>query len=278
LSNKFGQKYHTEIHYSGLPYVRTICSSKVSEEIKLFTYLSVAITAIFIFIFFRFISAVVFSLIVVIIGVIFTLGTLALFGYKITLLTGVLPPLMVIIGVQNCIYLLNVYHQEFARHGNKMFALIRLISKNGLALFLTNITTAVGFMVFSFSGSSVLDQFSVVSGIVIMVIYLISLIFIPVVYSYLPPPQSHHIKHLDGVRLNKVLDYCNYLVYHQRKLIYGTTLVLMALSVYGAFHVKNLGYVVDDLPSQDKVFLDLKFFEKHLIYFYHKPKFFQSIL
>ena len=264
LSNKFGQKYHTEIHYSGLPYVRTIFSSKVSEEIKLFTYLSVAITAIFIFIFFRFISAVVFSLIVVIIGVIFTLGTLALFGYKITLLTGVLPPLMVIIGVQNCIYLLNVYHQEFARHGNKMFALIRLISKNGLALFLTNVTTAVGFMVFSFSGSSVLDQFSVVSGIVIMVIYLISLIFIPVVYSYLPPPQSHHIKHLEGVRLNKVLDYCNYLVYHQRKLIYGTTLVLMALSVYGAFHVKNLGYVVDDLPPQDKVFLDLKFFEKHL--------------
>jgi len=264
LSNKFGQKYHTDIHYSGLPYVRTIFSSKVSEEIKLFTYLSVAITAIFIFIFFRFISAVVFSLIVVIIGVIFTLGILALFGYKITLLTGVLPPLMVIIGVQNCIYLLNVYHQEFARHGNKMFALIRLISKNGLALFLTNITTAVGFMVFSFSGSSVLDQFSVVSGIVIMVIYLISLIFIPVVYSYLPPPQSHHIKHLDGVRLNKVLDYCNYLVYHQRKLIYGITLVLIGLSVYGAFQVKNLGYVVDDLPPQDKVFLDLKFFEKHL--------------
>ena len=264
LSNKFGQKYHTDIHYSGLPYVRTIFSSKVSEEIKLFTYLSVAITAIFIFIFFRFISAVVFSLIVVIIGVIFTLGTLALFGYKITLLTGVLPPLMVIIGVQNCIYLLNVYHQEFARHGNKMFALIRLISKNGLALFLTNVTTAVGFMVFSFSGSSVLDQFSVVSGIVIMVIYLISLIFIPVVYSYLPPPQSHHIKHLDGVRLNKVLDYCNYLVYRQRKLIYGITLVLIGLSVYGAFQVKNLGYVVDDLPPQDKVFLDLKFFEKHL--------------
>jgi predicted RND superfamily exporter protein len=264
LSNKFGQKYHTEIHYSGLPYVRTVFSSKVSEEIKLFTYLSVAITAIFIFIFFRFISAVVFSLIVVIIGVIFTLGILALFGYKITLLTGVLPPLMVIIGVQNCIYLLNVYHQEFARHGNKMFALIRLISKNGLALFLTNITTAVGFMVFSFSGSSVLDQFSVVSGIVIMVIYLISLIFIPVVYSYLPPPQSHHIKHLDGVRLNKVLDYCNYLVYHQRKLIYGITLVLIGLSVFGAFQVKNLGYVVDDLPPQDKVFLDLKFFEKHL--------------
>lgn len=264
LANQFGKKYQTEIHYSGLPYVRTVFSSKVSDEIKLFTYLSIAITAIFIFIFFRFISAVVFSLIVVVIGVVFTLGTLALFGYKITLLTGILPPLMVIIGVQNCIYLLNVYHQEFARHGNKMFALIRLISKNGLALFLTNVTTAVGFVVFSFSGSSVLDQFSIVSGIVIMLIYFISLVFIPVVYSYLPPPQSSHIKHLEGVRLNKVLDYCSYLVYNKRKLIYGVTLLLIGASLIGSFKVKNLGYVVDDLPTHDKVFQDLKFFEKHL--------------
>lgn len=264
LANQFGQKHHTEIHYSGLPYVRTIFSSKVSDEIKLFTYLSIAITAVFIFIFFRFFSAVVFSLIVVIIGVIFTLGTLTIFGYKITLLTGILPPLMVIIGVQNCIYLLNVYHQEFARHGNKMFALIRLISKNGLALFLTNVTTAVGFVVFSFSGSSVLDQFSIVSGIVIMLIYLISLVFIPVVYSYLPPPKSHHIKHLEGARLNKVLDYCSYLVYNKRKLLYSITLILIGVALIGAFKVKNLGYVVDDLPPHDKVFLDLKFFEKHL--------------
>ncbi|MCA0428419.1 MAG: MMPL family transporter [Bacteroidetes bacterium] len=263
-ANQLGEKHQTKMHYSGLPYVRTVFSSKVAEEIKIFTYLSILVTAIFIFLFFKFFSAVFFSLIVVVVGVVFTLGTLGLFGYKITLLTGVLPPLMVIIGVQNCIYLLNVYHQEFTRHGNKMLALIRLISKNGLALFLTNITTAIGFVVFSFSGSSVLDQFSVVSGIVIMAIYVISLVFIPIVYSYLPPPHPHHIKHLDGVRLNKVLDYCNYLIYNRRKAIYGITILLLVVSVFGAFQVKNLGYVVDDLPESDPVYQDLKFFEKHL--------------
>lgn len=263
-ANQLGEKHQTKIHYSGLPYVRTVFSSKVAEEIKIFTYLSILVTALFIFLFFKFFSAVFFSLIVVVVGVVFTLGTLGIFGYKITLLTGVLPPLMVIIGVQNCIYLLNVYHQEFTRHGNKMLALIRLISKNGLALFLTNITTAIGFVVFSFSGSSVLDQFSVVSGIVIMIIYVISLVFIPIVYSYLPPPHPHHIKHLDGVRLNKVLDYCNYLIYNRRKAIYGITILLLVVSVFGAFQVKNLGYVVDDLPESDPVYQDLKFFEKHL--------------
>ncbi|MBU3663241.1 MAG: hypothetical protein FGM41_08605, partial [Bacteroidetes bacterium] len=196
-ANDFGLKYNTDMHISGLPYVRTIMSSRVADEIKIFTYLSILITALFIFIFFRFISAVIFSLIVVVIGVVATMGLLALFGYKITILTGILPPLMVIIGVQNCIYLLNVYHKEFNKHGNKMMALLRLISKNGLPLFLTNVTTAVGFVVFSFSGSAMLDQFSVISGLVIMLIYLITLIFIPVAYSYLPPPKPQHTKHLN---------------------------------------------------------------------------------
>ena len=263
-ANQFGKKHSCKMHFSGLPYVRTIMSSKVAEEIKIFTFLSILITAVFIFLFFRFMSAVLLSIVVVIVGVIATLGCLAILDYKITILTGILPPLMVIIGVQNCIYLLNVYHQEYTTHGNKMKAITRLISKNGLPLFLTNVTTAVGFMVFSFSGSAMLDQFSIVSGIIIMLVYVVSLVFIPIVYSYLPPPKPKHTKHHDGKRLNKVLDYCIYLTYNKRKTIYAITTVLVVVSIYGSFKVKNLGYVVDDLPESDPVYQDLKFFEKNM--------------
>jgi hypothetical protein len=215
-------------------------------------------------VFFRFISAVILSLVVVIVGVICTVGTIALFGYKISLLTGIIPPLMVIVGVQNCIYLLNVYHQEFLKHNDKIKAIKELIAKNGLALFLTNITTAIGFCVFSFSGSAVLDQFSVVSGINIMLIYVISLVFIPIVYSYLPPPKVKHTKHLEAKRLNKVLEFCNYLVYNKRKAIYISTILLVLASVGGALMVDGTGYVVDDMPEENKVYKDLKFFEKNL--------------
>lgn len=263
LCNEFGTEHQTEVHYSGLPYVRTVYASKVAGEIKIFTYLSIFITALFIFIFFKFFSAVLFSIIVVVISVICTLGSIHLFGYRITLLTGILPPLMVIIGIQNCIYLLNVYHQEFRAHGNKMLAIMRLITKNGLPLFLTNITTAVGFCVFSFSGSAILDQFSVISGINIMLVYIISLIFIPIVYSYLPPPKPQHTKHLDSHRLMRVMEWCNYLVYNHRKSIYIVTIAVCVVSVWGAFRVHTLGYVVDDLPVKDKVYTDLKFFETH---------------
>ncbi len=264
VCTQFGKKHGIEVHYSGLPYVRTIYASKVAAEIKIFTYLSIAVTALFIFLFFRFYSAVIFSLIVVVIGVFCTLGSIHLFGYKITILTGLIPPLMVIIGIQNCIYLLNVYHQEYRAHGNKMLAILRLISKNGLPLFLTNVTTAVGFCVFSFSGSAVLDQFSIISGLNIMFIYIVSLVFIPIVYSYLPPPKLSHTKHLDGVRLNNIMLWCNNMVYKHRKTIYLVTLLLCIVAVYGSLKVRTLGYVVDDMPQKDKVYTDLKFFEKEL--------------
>jgi hydrophobe/amphiphile efflux-3 (HAE3) family protein len=264
VCNEYGTNQQVEMHYSGLPYVRTVYSSKVADEIVIFTYLSIFITALFIFIFFRFLSAVVFSLIVVVISVLFTSASIHLLGYKVTLLTGILPPLMVIIGIQNCIYLLNVYHQEFRTHGNKMLAIIRLISKNGLPLFLTNVTTAVGFCVFSFSGSAMLDQFSVISGINIMLVYIVSLVYIPIVYSYLPPPKYKHTKHLDSTGLNKVMQWCNKLVYSYRPHIYIVTLIICGLSVWGSFKVQNLGFVVDDLPHEDKVYTDLKFFEENL--------------
>ncbi|MFN4972956.1 MAG: efflux RND transporter permease subunit [Bacteroidota bacterium] len=260
----FGETTHTEMHYSGLPYVRTVYSSKVADEIKIFTYLAIFITAVFIFLFFRFYSAVLYSLIVVVIGVICTLGSIELMGYRITLLTGLIPPLIVIIGIQNCIYLLNVYHQEFRAHGNKMLGIIRLISKNGLPLFLTNVTTAVGFLVFSFSGSVVLDQFAWIAGFNIMLIYAISLVFIPIVYSYLPPPTEKHVKHLDSVRLNRVMDICYTWVHTKRVWIYTSVVLISLVSLLGTFKVKTLGYVIDDLPVHDKVYTDLKFFETHL--------------
>lgn len=261
---QFGKHNDVEMHYSGLPYVRTIYSSKVADEIKIFTYLAILITALFIFIFFRFYSAVLYSLIVVLMGVICTLGSIELFGFRITLLTGLIPPLIVIIGIQNCIYLLNVYHQEFRAHGNKMLGIIRLISKNGLPLFLTNFTTAIGFLVFSFSGSVILDQFAWIAGFNLMLIYVISLVFIPIVYSYLPPPTEKQVKHLDSVRLNKIMDICYEWVHNKRRWIYSGVLVVIAISLLGATKVRTLGYVIDDLPVHDKVYTDLKFFEHHL--------------
>jgi len=264
---KFGleisEKYDLELHYSGVPYIRTANTRKLSKELGLFTFLSVVITGLFLLIFFRSLQIVITSLILVIVSLIYTIGSMYLLGFKIGILTALIPPLIVVIAIQNCVYLLNVYHYEYKTHGNKMLALSRTISKIGLASFLTNATTAIGFGVFSFTGSNLLDEFGRLASLNIMVVYVLCIILVPIIYSYLPGPNSRQLKHLDRRSLSGVLKFVNRVVFHHRKWVYGITLSLIVISAIGASQVRTFGYILDGISPKDKIYKDLKFFERN---------------
>jgi len=240
-----------------------VIALKISHEMFLFMALAVVVTAIILFIFFKSFQPVIFSLLVVFVGVIWGLGGLVLFGYKITALTGLIPPLIIVIGVPNCIMLLNKYHTEYARHGNKGLALLRMVEKIGISLFFANVTTSIGFAVFCLTNSRIMIEFGLVSSLNVMATYMISMILIPIVFSYLPPPGVKQTKHLEGRRLTSLLAKVDYAVHHYRRLIYVSVVVLMVVSIFGIARIKTLGFVVDDLPSKDPVYADLHYFEKN---------------
>jgi predicted RND superfamily exporter protein len=263
LGDAFGKKHHIEMHYSGLPHIRTQMANKVQHELRVFLILSFALTAVILLIFFRSILAVLTSMIVVAIGVIWSFGTLALLGYKITILTGVIPPLVVVIGIPNCVYFLNKYHTEYALLNSKTPSLRNMVGKMGIVTLFTNLTAAIGFGVFFFTKSVILKEFGLVSGINIMGLFFISLVFIPAVYSFLPAPHTRHTSYLDSKWMNKLLDSLTTLVFHNRKTLYLFTIAICAVSVIGMLRLKAVGHIVDDLPHSDKIYTDLKFFEKN---------------
>jgi predicted RND superfamily exporter protein len=261
VSASFAKKNNVSLHYSGMPYIRTSIMNMVAGELKLFLLLGVLITTIILWLFFRSLFSVIFSVVVVVAGVIWSMGTIELFNYKITVLTGLIPPLIMVIGVPNCIFLINKYHSEFAKHGNKLKALTRMITTIGVSLFLANITTAIGFGVLYFTNSSFLTEFGVIAAVNVMLTYLITLIFIPIILSYLPAPRPKEMLHLEGKRINGMLDTINYLVHYQRNAIYLIITTITAISVYGMMRIDFTGFVVDDLPAKDPVYSDLRFFE-----------------
>jgi predicted RND superfamily exporter protein len=261
LSEAFSKKHNVEMHYSGMPYIRTQYMIRVSGEMTMFLILAVIVTAIILWLFFRSFTSVFFSLIVVIIGVIWSIGILQLFGYKITVLTGLLAPLIMVIGIPNCIFLINKYYSEFALHGNKVKALARTIETIGITLFLANVTTAIGFGVLYFTQSSLLVEFGVVSAIGVMATYLITLILIPVIYSYLPVPKEKHTKRLEGKRITAVLNLVDNIVHTKRKAVYITIGLVTIISFIGMRRIDLVGFVVDDLPTKDPIYSDLHFFE-----------------
>jgi predicted RND superfamily exporter protein len=260
---QYATKHSSDVHLSGMPYIRTVFMQKVSNEMILFLSLALVLMFLILWVFFRSFSSVLVSLLIVVIGVIWSVGTIELLNYKITVLSALVPPLILIIGVPNCIFFINKYHAEYARHKNKTKALARMINTMGITLFLANLTTAIGFAVLYFTNSALLVEFGVVSGINVMITFGITLILIPIVLSYLAPPKLKHTKHLEGKRINKMLDYIIHLVSNRRKTVYWTIGIVTVISIIGLTKVSVLGYVVDDFPQKDKVYDDLRFFEKN---------------
>lgn len=263
LGGVFAKNNNLTLHYSGMPYIRTVYMQKVASELVLFLILAIIVTAIILFLFFRSFSAVFFSLIVCCTGVVISLGTLFLMGYKVTILSGLIPPLILIIGVPNCIFIINKYQEEFTRHGNKIKALARTIQKVSLSNFLANVTTAIGFGVFYFTNSSLLVEFGILAALNVMATYVIAHVLLPIIYSYLPPPAPRYTKHLKNKKVSFIMEKVDYLVHNYRKRIYLIIAVLTLISLYGMTKIHVRGYVVDDLPQKDPIYEHLRFFEKH---------------
>ncbi|MDP1811020.1 MAG: MMPL family transporter [Sediminibacterium sp.] len=258
----FEKKAGTRVYISGLPFIRTTIGNRIKSEMNWFLIGSLLLLVVTLFIFFRSVSATLMSLLVVSMGVVWSLGTIVLLGYKITLLTALIPPLVVVIGIPNCIYFLNKYHTAYRELKDKEKALITMVGRMGIVTLFCNIAAAIGFAVFALTHSDLLKEFGAVAGINIMVLFVISLVFIPSVLSYLPPPKSKHTRYLDNKFLEKVLLKVEKWAFHHAKWVYGITAVITLLAIAGIFRIKTEGFIVDDLPKNDKVYTDLKWFEQ----------------
>jgi len=262
-TNAFTAATKIETHLSGLPLIKTLVADRIKKEMKWFLLGSLALSAIILLIFFRSVSTMLLSLAVVLTGVIWSFGLLYLFGYKITLLTALIPPLVVVIGVPNCIYFLNKYHSTYRASNNKEQSLIDMVSKMGIVTLFCNLTAAIGFAVFALTKSAILKEFGAVAGISIMMIFVVSFILLPAVLSYLPAPKKSQIKYLDNRWLTALLLKIENWVLHHKKIVYGSTLVILAFSIMGVMKLRSEAFMVEDLPETDKIYSDLKFFEKN---------------
>ena len=263
LVDTYSNEFNATPHYSGLPYIRTVDSLKIKKEISLFIFLTLLITSLILFLFFRSFKAVISSMLVVILGVVFCFGTMSLFGYEISILIALVPPVIIVIGIPNCIFLINKFHNEFKRTKSKEIALQIMIQKIGNITLLTNLTTASGFAAFILTNSETLQEFGVVASLNILFIFLLSLLIIPIFFSFASPPQKRHTKHLDKIWVKQLVSYLGYLVQHKRELIYYSTAILLIVGFFGIINIKTTGNLTDDLPKDQMLYKDLKFLEKN---------------
>lgn len=262
-TTSFSNETKLDLHLSGLPLIRTNVAIKIANEMKWFLLGSLALSALILFIFFRSLSTVMLSLGVVIIGVIYSLASIHMLGYKITLLTALIPPLIVVIGIPNCIYFLNKFHASYIKTGDKEQSIVDMISKMGVVTLFCNISAALGFAVFALTKSVVLKEFGVVAGINIMLLFFITIILVPISLFYMKAPKSKHVQYLDNKWLLALLTSIEKWVFAHQKMVYIATAALLIVSIAGIFKLKTQSFIVDDLPREDRIYTDLRFFETH---------------
>ena len=259
---KFETETNLDVRVSGMPYIRTLNAQNIQDEIMLFVGGALGITALIFFFFFRSFRATFITLLVVIIGVIWAFGFIGLFRYEITVLSALIPPLIIVIGVPNAVFLINKYQQEIKKHGQQAKALQRVISKIGNATLMTNITTASGFATFVFVKSNLLREFGILASVNIISIFILALLIIPTIYSFMPIPKKKHLSHLETKWIENVVNWMEKMVRNKRITIYFATVLVLVLSIIGIYKINVSGSLIEDMPKNTDFYKDIKFFEK----------------
>lgn len=259
---KFEKSTGVDIHASGMPYIRTLNAKTIIDEIGLFIGAALLVTGLIFFFFFRSFRATVISLLVVIIGVMWSFGLLGLLGYEVTVLTALVPTLVIVIGIPNCIFLINKYHQEYYKHANKAKALQRVITKTGTATLMTNLTTALGFATFIATNNVLLTEFGVITSINILAIYILCMLIVPVFFSYIPAPIPRHLGHLEREYLTSFFKWIINTVKYNKVGVYTVSICLLIIGMIGIHKIKISGSIIEDMPKKTDFFEDIRFFEK----------------
>lgn len=255
------EKYLGKIRYAGLPHLRVIIGKKVINEMYIFIGLSILVTSLLLWLFFRSLRVVFICNVVVFIAVIWSMGSIGLMGFNISILMALIPPLMIVIGIPNCIFLMTKFHQEIREHGNKMRAISRVIRKIGTATFLTNFTTALGFSTFIVTNSEKLTEFGIIASVNIMVVFFLSITILPIVVSFSKEPKKRHLKHLDRKLAIGFLKVITRIVQHNRPAIYMTVIGVVVVSLIGLTRIKATGNITSDLPKSNQILQDLEFIQ-----------------
>jgi len=259
--SKFEKNYDIDIRISGMPYVRTKYSETIKQELGKFIFLAIIVTSFIFFLFFRSIRATVISIFTVCIGVMWTLGIVGILEYELTVLTAIIPPLIIVIGMPNCIFLINKYQHELNKHGIKSLSLQKVITKIGNATLMTNVTTASGFATFISTDSKLLNEFGVVASLSILSIFILCLLIIPIVYSFLPVPDKKHLEHQNKKWITSLLNWMVSVVKNKKIEVYVISVIMLALSIIGIYKIEISGSFIDDMPRNTEFFEDILYYE-----------------
>ena len=261
---RFERNTGIDVNMSGLPYLRLSNAQSIQSEISMFIVLTCIVTILIMLLMLKSLRSAIIALSVVGVGLAGTFGIMGIFGHHLSIFSGMIPPLLIVIAVPNCIFFINKYHSVYAVDKEVLPALHHTVNKIGSVALLTNVTTAMGFATFIFTSSTPLVNFAIGSSLSILVVFAASITLLPVLYSWLPKPSDRHYEHLNQGWVRSWINWLIKVVMHHRKWTYLSAFLIVVLTAAGMLRLKTTGNLTADFSEADPMVQQVRFFEREL--------------
>jgi predicted RND superfamily exporter protein len=232
-----------EVYVTGLPVISAAINESVNADLVLLVPLVVVVVLIILFFSFRHLTAVILPLLTVLIAVIWSVGAMPLFNIRLSVISTVLPVILVAVGSAYGIHVITHYLEEgrmgFPGREEHRACIFALLKKIGKPVFLAALTTFVGFFSFCFTSVLPIREFGFFSSFGVLVSFAVALTLIPSLLLLRGPKPFKDKKTRAGEEFsagdplnNAIADFFGAIV-RKRNLVFFLALGITAISVYG---------------------------------------------
>jgi len=230
------------LYYAGSPMMVTSIADLIQKDLIRLLPIAFLLIAIILAVFFKTLRGVILPLLTVVIAIVWTMGIMALIGYKMSMISNNIPIILLAVGSAYTIHVLNRVNEM--KDVNRRKALLKALIYIFIPVMLAAATTAIGFMSFIFGAYlEMIRDFGIFTSLGTFFAAMLSLFFIPALIAALSIYSKKATQNTGGNK-NYLLDKYfliplkNLLIKHP-KYILTTWSFLILISIVGIFLIKR---------------------------------------
>jgi len=258
-----------KVYFTGQPIINAIINnSMIADNILLIPLVVVMVLATLFFSFRRF-TFVILPFLTVIIAVVWTIGIAALLGIKLSVITTILPVILVAVGSAYGIHIVTHYMEDTQNkplgvdeHRALVLTLVKKLIK---PVFLAALTTIAGFISFCFTPIVPMREFGFCAGVGVTAAFAVAVLLIPAMFLLRGPCvlKEHPEEQADVSRFNNAIAGFFTGIAEKKVLVLSLAVLIAAISLYGLSKVVVDNAVVEFFQNETDISRSDRFIREH---------------
>jgi predicted RND superfamily exporter protein len=234
--------------------------SLLQKEFAFFLLFALAGVLLLLWLMYRSWWGVLLPFVIIVTGIFWSLSFLLLTGGELDVMAVMQPPILMVIGLSGMVHVVNHYQSSLAKGLKKDTAVYLAFKELGLAIFLTAMTTSLGFISLYFTNVYSLMWFGFYTGCGVMFMFLALFSILPFALYKFPSLQAAK-KEVWAERWGNFLDRLYQEIIAHKKTISILFISITLVAGYFMSQVKTNGYILDNLPDGHSLLEDFRFFD-----------------